>query len=232
MMNSRSRKPDDCCTRRGSISLRRRAVVLGFVWLLAATRMAIAQSPPLPDGDLLKDVPRFNSRSTPSATGDAPKKPGNETAPATAASLGEEWKAVSLWMQEAAKKLSIGETAEPTQNLQERILARLKELASQEGSAAQRASGRTDSEKAGSRRTSRPPQQPQQAAKGVTTAGTGEAAKPWSAKDLASSAQHVWGQLPPVLQDKLRASGRIEFLPQYRRQIEEYYRRLGRDPNR
>ena len=211
--------------------MRRHAVALGFVWLLATTQTAIAQSPPLPDRDLLKDVPRSNSPSTPSATGDAPNKPGNETAPATAASLGEEWKAVSLWMQEAAKKLSIGETAEPTQNLQERILASLKELASQEGSAAQRASGQTDSEKTGSRRGSRPPQKPRQAAKGVTAAGAGDVPTSWSVEDLASSARHVWGHLPPVLQDKLRASGRIEFLPQYRRQIEEYYRRLGKEVN-
>ena len=39
--------------------------------------------------------------------------------------------------------------------------------------------------------------------------------------------ERVWGHLPEKIQNRMRASGTIRFLPKYRKLIEEYYKRLA-----
>lgn len=50
--------------------------------------------------------------------------------------------------------------------------------------------------------------------------------------EVRQSMGRVWGQLPERFRRQIQNVNRIEFLPQYRKLIEDYYRRLAEKPDR
>lgn len=50
--------------------------------------------------------------------------------------------------------------------------------------------------------------------------------------EVRQSMGRVWGQLPERFRRQIQNVSRIEFLPKYRKLIEDYYRRLAEEPDR
>ncbi len=210
---------------------RHRCLAIVWVVLGGIGPMGIwAQTAP-PDDPLLRDLPstkragaaeagrRGGIRKGPAASsGDASARPAVDADD-------EAWESIARWAAQAARELAAGETGESTQQVQQRILARLESMAS-------RRSAQADSEANG--RRSRGPRSarqaastPQGAAKKPLQPGSGSAESGGSRADPRRVADHVWGHLPPAVQRRLRALGSVRFLPQYEKQIEAYYQRLA-----
>ncbi len=51
-----------------------------------------------------------------------------------------------------------------------------------------------------------------------------------SQTELQTAVKKVWGQLPDRLRRQIENASHVEFLPRYRRLIEDYYRRLAEQP--
>ena len=49
-------------------------------------------------------------------------------------------------------------------------------------------------------------------------------------ENVGSTEAKIWGHLPQRLRQRMRTAGVEEFLPQYEQMLEDYYRRLSREP--
>lgn len=191
-----------------------------------------AQSPPdLPDRDLLRDLPPAKPGASASRSAQETPQGIPQHGAQTGEDLGEaaetsEWRTIHSWMTQAAQKLAAGETAATTQKLQQQIVDRLAQLgqtgtrqraSTSAGTPHRQKPGRGDSKRDG----------PQQAATQASPPETEPLRTSLFPREAADAANRVWGELPAKLQQQLRAAGRIEFLPEYQRQIRQYYRKLS-----
>ncbi len=214
----------------------RRCRVIMVRLAMAATMLVAfpvgAQSPPdLPDRDLLRDLPPRKPGASPSRSAQETPQGTPKLDARTGEDLGEaagtgEWRTIHSWMTQAAQRLAAGETAATTQELQQQIVDRLAQLGqtgtrqrSSTSASTQRRQkpGRGDSKRDG----------PQQAATQASPPETEPLRTSLLPREAADAANQVWGELPSNLQQQLRAAGRIEFLPGYQRQIQQYYRKLS-----
>lgn len=133
-------------------------------------------------------------------------------------------------MRKVEQLLAQRQTAEPTQTEQRQIVAELDQLIDQlasqkQGQSQQQAKTDRKTEPNGQRATG------PEAAKD-STAGTQQAGP---ANNSADAVQHVmgevWGHLPERYRRHVQNVGDVEFLPQYRKLIEDYYRRLSEEHN-
>ncbi len=208
------------------------AVVLVAV-IVSAASSSSAPPPGGRDDDLLKGVPPAAKRGDSGREG--PPGASRRATPAGEdlgqASNRNDWLAVERLMAQAAARLSEGETATTTQQLQQSILKRLTQLVS-----ASTATQRSRSQSSDSQQRKRPGQgEPDRDRKPAKTAAKqGSPAKQrkiqaiLTPQETADAASKVWGKLPPTVQEQLRSAGRIDFLPGYERQIEAYYRQLAK----
>ncbi len=224
-----TRRPADSCSPRKCRAI---MVPLAMVATLLAAFPVGAQNPPdLPDRDLLRDLPRGKPGASASRSAQESPQGTPKLDARTGEDLGEapgmsEWRTIHSWMTQAAQRLAAGETAASTQQLQQQILDRLAQLgqtgtqqrpSTSAGTQRRQKPGRGDSKRDG----------PQQAATQASPPETEPLRTSLSLREAADAATQVWGELPPKLQQQLRAAGRIEFLPGYRRQIQQYYRKLS-----
>lgn len=141
---------------------------------------------------------------------------------------------IATKMQRSQQALKSGNSAEPTQDLQEEILfdldALLKNMEKkcQGGNCNKPGTGsKSGSSSAGAKPSQKPATD--------STARVGESDKTAGAdeKSYAEEAlRAVWGHLPPKLREAMENVKADEFLPKYDRLIEEFYRRLAEQPAR
>lgn len=89
------------------------------------------------------------------------------------------------------------------------------------------------SEKAGQPKPSQKPgdeKKSQQAAQQSTARLGSGAARSADARGADDHMKEIWGRLPQRLREQMLESSSDEFLPEYREEIERYYRRLAEEP--
>jgi hypothetical protein len=141
---------------------------------------------------------------------------------------------IATKMQRSQQALKAGNSAEPTQDLQEEILfdldALLKNMEKKCKGGNCNKPG-TGSKSGSSSAGAKPSQKPAT----DSTARVGESGKTAGADEKSSAEEAlraVWGHLPPKLREAMENVKADEFLPKYDRLIEEFYRRLAEQPAR
>lgn len=141
---------------------------------------------------------------------------------------------IATKMQRSQQALKAGNSAEPTQDLQEEILfdldALLKNMEKKCKGGNCNKPG-TGSKSGSSSAGAKPSQKPAT----DSTARLGESGKTAGADEKSSAEEAlraVWGHLPPKLREAMENVKADEFLPKYDRLIEEFYRRLAEQPAR
>jgi len=141
---------------------------------------------------------------------------------------------IATKMQRSQQALKAGNSAEPTQDLQEEILfdldALLKNMEKKCKGGNCNKPG-TGSKSGSSSAGAKPSQKPAT----DSTARVGESGKTAGADEKSSAEEAlraVWGHLPPKLREAMENVKSDEFLPKYDRLIEEFYRRLAEQPAR
>ena len=131
-------------------------------------------------------------------------------------------------MRTVEQRLAQRETAEPAQTEQRQIVTDLSQLidelaAKQPGRAQQQAQSGRKPDPTGDNKTGQ--QAAQDSTPGAPQAAPGEN----SAQDMENALGAVWGHLPERYRRHVQNAGTVEFLPQYRKLIEDYYRRLSEE---
>ncbi len=182
------------------------------------------------DQRLLEGLPRGTApRRSPDAQRAADDNgTGISVAPESSGASGDPLQRVNLRMRDVAQRLAQRDTSETTQSEQRQIVAELSNLIDQLASqgrsqARQQASSQAQPEQDDQRTGG------QEAAK--DSASGAQQASP--ADDSAGTVQRamgeVWGHLPERFRRQIQNAGAIEFLPQYRNLIEDYYRRMAEE---
>ncbi|MHB8862676.1 MAG: coiled-coil domain-containing protein [Pirellulaceae bacterium] len=189
----------------------------------AAGQSPVAKS--LGQGHVLQSEGQSEQQFEGQAEGQAQKlsPPGSDIQPA------DPLEQIGHRMREVERRLAQRDLAEPTQGEQRQIVAELEtlieSLISQQKQ--QQSQGQTRRERQGEDPTD---QQGQQAASDSTDRTT-NADHP--ADSGPGSVQRVvgdiWGHLPERYRRQIQNAGDVEFLPPYRKLIEDYYRRLSED---
>jgi hypothetical protein len=131
-------------------------------------------------------------------------------------------------MREVEQRLAQRDLTEPTQVAQRQIVAELEalidDLTSQQQQQNQR---RAPSDKTRGEDTT--DKQGQEAATDTTDGSTQDNAAGDGTGTVQRVVGDIWGHLPERYRRQVRNAGAVEFLPQYSKLIEDYYRRLSED---
>jgi hypothetical protein len=124
--------------------------------------------------------------------------------------------------------LSGRDTSQATQTTQRQIVDELDELiaalvAQQQSQSQQQTGAKQSRGKEGPNQTGK-----EAARDGNDPAGDANSVEEQSAA-LRQVMEEVWGHLPERYRRQMQNAGNVEFLPQYRKLIEDYYRRLAED---
>ncbi|TWT42878.1 hypothetical protein [Botrimarina hoheduenensis] len=149
-------------------------------------------------------------------------------------------------MQEAAALLDDGQTATPALPVQRQAVADLDRLIAQAEQQSQSSSSSSQSKDSQRQKGQRSESQPagsqpaggtpsaasasQQSAQRATGQPTNNQAEAVEASALGSDAMKAaWGHLPERVREQLLQSSADEYLPQYREELEAYFRRLAEE---
>jgi hypothetical protein len=228
--------------------LRPAAGLVAGVLLLSGVFPLLAQSDDkqsaaaadLVDDDLFEGLPPAPATSAPEAA--SPEAPTPETGRPEAPTLsgGEDldfggqadpFGRLAAKMQRSREALAMGNSAAPTQDLQQEILsdldALLKKMQKQcaGGQCNTPGSSAGNSPGTGQKPSSRPPND-----------STARVGKPGDTEvqpgEEADTMREVWGHLPPKVREAMQNATLEEFLPKYDKLIEDFYRRLAEQPTR
>ena len=134
-------------------------------------------------------------------------------------------------MREVEQRLAQRDLAEPTQAVQRQIVAELEtlidEVSSQQQQQQRENQRRAPSDKTQGQDTT--DKQGQEAATDTTDGSTQDNAVGDGAGTVQRVVGDIWGHLPERYRRQVQNAGAVEFLPQYSKLIEDYYRRLSED---
>ncbi len=144
-------------------------------------------------------------------------------------------------MRMVENRIREGEADQLTQGMQKQIISNLDALIKQARKSAKPCNkGDSQSQQTAARRPVGQPQQPKSGSPGqrpndrpATTStqrrqGTGDQQQV-SAEELEAIMKQLWGELPQRQREQMLQSPPEQFLPKYRRLIEEYFRRLSEE---
>ena len=131
-------------------------------------------------------------------------------------------------MRDVEQRLAQRDTAEPTQSAQRQIVTELQQLIDaltpqQQRQSPQGTEGDKKPGQNGDRKTGH------QAARDSTDSGQSVNPADDNTEAVRRAAGEIWGHLPERYRRHVQNAGAVEFLPQYRKLIEDYYRRLSED---
>ena len=188
--------------------------------------------------DLFDGLPPAEKTEKKPASAERPKTtPAEDLLPGEDIELGgtqDPFARIATKMQRSQQALKAGNSAEPTQDLQEEILFDLDALLKNMEKKCK--GGNCNKPGAGSKSgNSSAGAKPSQKPATDSTARVGESGKTAGADERSSAEEAlraVWGHLPPKLREAMENVKADEFLPKYDRLIEEFYRRLAEQPAR
>ncbi len=130
-------------------------------------------------------------------------------------------------MHQVQQRLTQRDVSSETQQTQRQIVSDLDELiaalVAEQQSAAQR---RRNASKTGNQEAS---QTGTQAARDSTGQLGKEEPQADETAAMRQAADEIWGHLPERFRRQMQNAGAVEFLPKYRKLIEDYYKRLAED---
>jgi hypothetical protein len=180
----------------------------------------------LPGGQPVGSAPRESTGSDP-----GPPSGGRILSPFSAGS--DVWsehplRRIGKRMREVEQRLTQRDMTEPTQSAQRQIVAELGQLidalaSEQQGQTQRRAQSGGKQDQGTDRKTG------QEAARDGTNSAQPANPADDSAESVRRAVGEIWGQLPERYRRHVQNAGAIEFLPQYRKLIEDYYRRLSEE---
>ncbi|MHB8970531.1 MAG: hypothetical protein ACYC3X_10385 [Pirellulaceae bacterium] len=137
-------------------------------------------------------------------------------------------------MREVAQRLAQRDLAEPTQAVQRQIVVELETLIN-EVTSQQQQQQRENQRRAPSEKTQgqdATDKQGQEAATGTPDGSPQDNAVGDGTGTVQRVVGSIWGHLPERYRRQVQNAGAVEFLPQYSKLIEDYYRRLSEDRDR
>lgn len=227
--------------------------------LLVTAESAQGQAPPRPTTppsaiteDLLGDLPSVppQTQTPPKVKNTEPAAPQSRQTPPGPATTGEETRPqlIAGLLQKATEQLRSAQLTPELTRVQQQILYQMDEWLAEEGngsSGSKSASGNssetpeegnTPGGETKNPDSGKPKPSPSKegndptagTASSATTTGNNKVAAP-SPFSPQAVAESFWGNLPPQERQRLQSKMPTTFLPQYRRQIEDYYRRLAEE---
>ena len=131
-------------------------------------------------------------------------------------------------MRQVERRLAAGDVSHATQESQRQILSELDELmmalaATQQQSQQQRKSSSSSPAKQQASKTGKQAAEDSQGPLGRDSPTEEEIAA------RREAVAEIWGHLPERIRRQMQSAGAVEFLPKYRKLIEDYYKRLAED---
>ncbi len=142
-------------------------------------------------------------------------------------SKADELREISTVMREIGQRLLHGQVSARTQQEQGRVVERLDELIQRLGQEKAGASASDTTKSSAKNGAGKSPREGGQKAARDGSAAQSQADSIEPLKMMQQGAGQAWGQLPERMRRQMQDAATIEFLPQFRQLIEDYYRRLA-----
>lgn len=150
-----------------------------------------------------------------------------ELAAGSDVTAGTPYEQIARRMRDVAQRLGLRDTSQHTQASQRQIVEALQQmiesLDQQQGRSQQQTQGEKKPDQDGGQKTG------QDAARNSADSGQPDGAAEDTAATVQRAMGDVWGHLPERYRRHVQNAGAVEFLPQYRKLIEDYYRRLSEE---
>jgi hypothetical protein len=181
------------------------------------------------DDDLLRGLPAAEPKKSPAEGRDAKLQEDLGGSDADAAAAEDPLQQIGQRMRAAQQRIGQRDLSPETRELQREIvadLAKLIERARQQQGDGKKSAGQGRGSAQGGAEGGHPTPSPATESTNRVEKGTAEAVETANLRDVL---RRHWGHLPEKLREELQNSLSEQFLPQYEKLIEAYYRRLAEE---